>query len=313
MRKIIIWTLSVLALSSFVFASEDMVMCTMDYNPVCWVDWKTYGNTCWAWAAKVEVAYKWECSLDNVSLVDEKTKNIIDTNVNNIFKTRDDLYLFARLSNYIWKTVEEQKSLLAVILMTPDQSQKFHTYLASLEYLNKVLSDKIIWSAQTKVTKYVNNNLSWIVLNKEQLGGKFYTTNIDFSEVKISQDNKVVWSISVEYEDWHNFFTDRFSFEYLKDKIKLTALSDLFTIKKWEKFTLSDGSILSIKSFINSPCPTWATCIWAWQQVTLEINQNWKISEFSLQPWGSYELWNYNLSLKDSDYTTFVSLKLESK
>lgn len=312
MKKIIIWTFWLLALSSFVFASDDMVMCTMDYNPVCWVDWKTYGNACWAWAAKVEIAYKWECNVDNVSLVDEKTKNIIDTNVNNLFNKRDDIYLFTRLSNYVKKTLDEQKALLAVILQTPEQSQKFQKYLSSLEYLNDVISSKIIEKVDLKLTKYIQSNLTWIVLNKEVLGGKFYTTDMSFLDQKISIDNKVVWKVTIVYEDWHNSFTDDFNFEYLKDKITLKSLWENITIKKDQKITLSDGSMLSIKNFINSPCPTWASCLWAWQMVNFELTKDSKISEFGIQPSWSYEIGKYKFSLTSSDYESFAKLKLIS-
>ena len=41
----------------------NMVMCTMEYAPVCWIDWKTYWNRCVSELQnKVKVAYVWECS-----------------------------------------------------------------------------------------------------------------------------------------------------------------------------------------------------------------------------------------------------------
>lgn len=39
---------------------EGPTMCTMQYDPVCGVDWVTYGNSCSAW--KVKIAYTWECN-----------------------------------------------------------------------------------------------------------------------------------------------------------------------------------------------------------------------------------------------------------
>lgn len=46
---------------------KDIRICTMQYEPVCWVDWVTYWNTCSAW--DVKIAYKWECSWELI-LVD---------------------------------------------------------------------------------------------------------------------------------------------------------------------------------------------------------------------------------------------------
>lgn len=41
---------------------EEPIMCTMQYDPVCGIDWVTYGNSCSAW--KVKIAYTGECNLE---------------------------------------------------------------------------------------------------------------------------------------------------------------------------------------------------------------------------------------------------------
>ncbi len=45
----------------FIFEKQTPTICTLEYMPVCGIDWVTYGNACAAAAAKIAVKSEWEC------------------------------------------------------------------------------------------------------------------------------------------------------------------------------------------------------------------------------------------------------------
>jgi len=56
------WVFSVSASSDgWLWESQDCI-CTMEFDPVCWIDGRTYSNPCVASCDAVEISYKGECS-----------------------------------------------------------------------------------------------------------------------------------------------------------------------------------------------------------------------------------------------------------
>lgn len=105
-------------------------MCTMQYDPVCWVNWVTYGNSCSAW--KVAVAYAGECNLESwVSEWSEWMSN--DESLYNHIKSTLDIKHQAKvntiLKNYNKKTeklssVKKQKLNTKVVFALENEISK---------------------------------------------------------------------------------------------------------------------------------------------------------------------------------------------
>jgi len=82
-------------------SSDEQTICTMEYNPVCWTNWVTYGNKCMAW--KNKIAYTWECK--NV----ENQKNIKVSKENDSIKIDIDFSLVGNknIDDKVYKYVKE--------------------------------------------------------------------------------------------------------------------------------------------------------------------------------------------------------------
>ena len=63
----------------------DQKVCTMQYEPVCWVDGVTYGNACMA--NDVEIAYEWMCFADELSDNDKNYYETLQTRVSADFQS----------------------------------------------------------------------------------------------------------------------------------------------------------------------------------------------------------------------------------
>ena len=61
--KYIVSFLSLLVLFTWNISSAEEKICTMEWNPQCWINWVTYGNPCQAeW---YKIAYQGECKWTN--------------------------------------------------------------------------------------------------------------------------------------------------------------------------------------------------------------------------------------------------------
>jgi len=113
-----------------VVVEEGPTMCTMQYDPVCWVDWVTYGNSCSAW--KVKVAYAWECNLE--SWVSEGSEWWYEWSDND-----ENLY------NHI-KTTLDKKYQIKVNTILVNYNKKISKFS---KYRQQKLNEKVIAALET--------------------------------------------------------------------------------------------------------------------------------------------------------------------
>jgi hypothetical protein len=56
-----------------VVSEEKSTVCTMQWDPMCGVDGKTYGNMCMLNAAGVELSHRFECGVDDPKVLPPNT------------------------------------------------------------------------------------------------------------------------------------------------------------------------------------------------------------------------------------------------
>ncbi len=124
--------------------SSDIVACTMEYAPVCWVDWKTYWNKCMAvsWA-KVEIDYNWEC-------ITKKELSENDKNFYNTIKNRLDSKYQERVIKVVEKYQEKIENL------TKTQQERINKKMINLleQNISKLL---LQYPQDTALPEKVNN------------------------------------------------------------------------------------------------------------------------------------------------------------
>ena len=132
---LIIW-LSIFSITSLVSAR----ICTMEYAPVCSVEWKTYSNMCAAWDK--EIAYNWECKENFMNEEDRKDYHMIKNRVDLKVKNKIDNVL-----NKLWANISS--------LSNTKQIKTLDTLITKIDKLNNKSRNTKAGQIRYYVLKYI--------------------------------------------------------------------------------------------------------------------------------------------------------------
>jgi len=154
---------------------EKPLICTMEYAPVCWVDWKTYSNKCMA--GKVKIDYSGECS-ENLLWWDKDKHGCIWS----------AWYSWSQTKNKCIRVWEEQK-------LSKNDQNMYNAILKKLDNKYQVLIKKVTKNYTKKISKYSN-------IKKEQINKKLIDKieqQITVMLLKYPQDKKLPQKINNVY------------------------------------------------------------------------------------------------------------------
>lgn len=322
---------------------EDVKMCTMDYNPVCWVDGKTYWNKCSA--GNVWVAYEWECKTESLSgntvrmctreynpvcWVDGKTYwNKCTAGDTSLLYEWECVSGNTKMTNVIKKYLDKKFVLWGTLLRKIDIYTSITNLLdnlvvsgefkwSKLDALKVIASEfKSIWnyivfqSFKTQAESYIKDNFASIAPNVELSWAKLDITNFSRNNVQFATWNQLAAWLYLSYNYGKTAYQTNFEVKFIDGKFVIYSFNNL-----WEEFVLRKSLsnktidwdfIVEITSFVNSPCPVGAQCFWSWLWVNMKYTYKGETKEWM----NLFEAFWFKISLVDSDYTNYAKFKVE--
>jgi hypothetical protein len=252
---------------------EEPIMCTMDYNPVCWKDWVTYWNKCSAW--KKEIAYEWECKTDPVIIEDPI---LICTKEYNPVCWKDWVTYWNKCSAWKKEIDYEWECKKNTELDLKPKKVSYNWYKIQTEnnlaniYVSYNLTKNTI--ANEKITSYINDYIDNFVKNiseEDVHDGLKY-------ELNITWEYKKVWSILTykltiyEFALWAHGNTNFKTFNFLPNWKEIVLKNNKLLQK------IADYSLNYFKKQDINPDEEWLKL---WLENNEENYSNWLITWYS--------------------------------
>lgn len=179
------------------FVTAESVMCTMEYKPVCWMDYVTYGNSCIATNQhNVTVAYNWQCRTSTQTKVKKAWTDILD-----------GYFIRKNISSIETKWDFLHKMLIKIDKIAVDLDSKSF----NMEVMKAVSNETQLYLKRNVYDIYIIDHIDAITNEQPVLWWKWFVTNIKRTNPNIAK---------VTYEDWHI----------------QNSISVYITMKDWEIF-----------------------------------------------------------------------------
>lgn len=168
---------------------DDLLICPMIYAPVCWKDWKTYSNSCFAW--NVWVKYEGSCLSTNQEKRLESSWDRVFTKWFSHYKNSDKVFVLESLITKI-----------NLVVYNDEKEQWVYSYI-------KYLSTKSLKKIYEQV---IYDNISKISPVDPVLWWSWYVLSVNWIDKNTA---------TVEYEDGHIMESIKININIINRKINI--------------------------------------------------------------------------------------------
>lgn len=181
-------------ITNTILTNSENLVCTMQYEPVCWLNWHTYWNSCMAW--NNEVIYNGEC--------DSYTDNNLYLRLENFyflsFKSKLSHYSVVDLTYLMWKMDSIIDATKVSNMSNKEQKTRITVYRFVKNIIPETINTKNIYQSKERVEfKNATYMINWE-----------YVTFKDWLSTENNKTTRYFWN-AIEW-DFNNDWTDDVAF-----------------------------------------------------------------------------------------------------